>query len=91
MKDETFNHKKKTKGGTNWRLKLTYTVDTMPKIDTLATSRQRANSPKKTLMLRKNEGKRRGPERMRWLDGITDNGHEFEQTQGDSEGQGSLV
>ena len=26
---------------------------------------------------------------MRWLDGI--NGHEFEQTQGDSEGQGSLV
>ena len=72
MKDETFNHKKKTKGGTNWRLKLTYTVDTMPKIDTLATSRQRANSPKKTLMLRKNEGKRRGQERMRWLDGIAD-------------------
>ena len=29
---------------------------------------------------------------MRWLDGITDsNGHEFEQTPGDSEGQGSLV
>ena len=29
---------------------------------------------------------------MRWLDGITDlNGHEFEQTLGDSEGQGSLV
>ena len=30
---------------------------------------------------------------MRWLDSITDsiNGHEFEQTLGDSEGQGSLV
>ena len=31
---------------------------------------------------------------MRQLDGITDsmdNGHEFEQTPGDSEGQGSLV
>ena len=28
---------------------------------------------------------------MRWLDGITDNGHEFVHTQGDNEGQGSLV
>ena len=29
---------------------------------------------------------------MRWLDGITDSiCHEFEQTQGDSGGQGSLV
>ena len=28
---------------------------------------------------------------MRWPDGITDNGHEFEQTPGDGEGQGSLV
>ena len=28
---------------------------------------------------------------MRWLDVITDSGHEFEQTQGDSEGQGGLV
>ena len=28
---------------------------------------------------------------MRWLDDITDNGHEFEQTPGDTEGQGSLV
>ena len=33
----------------------------------------RANSLKKTLMLRKIEGKRRrGQQRMRWLDGITD-------------------
>ena len=33
----------------------------------------RANSLEKTLMLGKIEGKRRrGPQRMRWLDGITD-------------------
>ena len=28
---------------------------------------------------------------MRWLDGITVNGHEFEETPGDSEGQANLV
>ena len=34
---------------------------------------QRANSFEKTLMLGKIEGRRRrGPQRMRWLDGITD-------------------
>ena len=34
---------------------------------------QRANSLEKTLMLGKMEGKRRrGQQRMRWLDGITD-------------------
>ena len=34
---------------------------------------QRADSFEKTLMLRKIEGRRRrGPQRMRWLDGITD-------------------
>ena len=34
---------------------------------------QRANSFKKTLMLEKTEGRRRrGRQRMRWLDGITD-------------------
>ena len=34
---------------------------------------QRANSLEKTLMLGKNEGRRRkGQQRMRWLDGITD-------------------
>ena len=32
---------------------------------------QRTNSLEKTLMLRKNEGERRGCQRMRWLDGIT--------------------
>ena len=34
---------------------------------------QRADSPEKTLMLGKTEGRRRrGWQRMRWLDGITD-------------------
>ena len=32
---------------------------------------QRADSLEKTLMLRKIEGRRRGQQRMRWLDGIT--------------------
>ena len=32
----------------------------------------RANSLEKTLMLGKIEGRRRGQQRMRWLDGITD-------------------
>ena len=37
--------------------------------------------------------RRRGWQRMRWLEGITDslNGHELEQTLGDGEGQGSLA
>ena len=33
---------------------------------------QRTDSFEKTLMLGKTEGKRRGRQRMRWLDGITD-------------------
>ena len=33
---------------------------------------QRADSLEKTLMLGKTEGMRRGRQRMRWLDGITD-------------------
>ena len=54
---------------------------------------RRANSLEKTLMLRKIEDRRRrGQQRTRWLDGIINsNGHEFEQTLGDSEGQGILV
>ena len=32
----------------------------------------------------------RGQQKMRWMDGITDSGHEFEHAPGDSEGQGSL-
>ena len=43
-------------------------------------------------MLGKIEGRwRRGQQRVRCLDGIIDfNGHEFEQSPGDAEGQGSL-
>ena len=33
---------------------------------------QRADSFEKTVMLRKIEGRRRGQQRMRWLDGISD-------------------
>ena len=52
----------------------------------------RANSLENTLMLRNVEGKRKGWQRMRWLGGyMTQHGHEFEQTLGDNEGQGSLA
>ena len=52
----------------------------------------RADSLENTLMLGKIEGRRRrGPQRMKQLDNITDNIHEFERILGDSEGQGSLV
>ena len=52
---------------------------------------RRADSLEKTLMLKTIEGRRRkGWQRMRWLDGITDYGHEFEQTSGVGDGQGSL-
>ena len=51
---------------------------------------QKNDSLEKTLIPGQIEGrKKRGQQRMRWLDGIT--GHECGQTQGDSEGQGSLV
>ena len=51
----------------------------------------RADPLEKTLMLGKIERKRRrGWQRMRWLDSWL-NGHEFEKTQGDFEGQGSLM
>ena len=33
---------------------------------------QRANSLEKTLRLEKTEGRRRGQQRMRWLDGISE-------------------
>ena len=43
-------------------------------------------------MLGKTEGRRRGRQRMKWLDGITDSiRHESEQTLGNSEGQEVLV
>ena len=53
--------------------------------------RQKADPLEKTLMLGKIDGrKRRGRQRMRWLNGITDF-DEFEQTPEDSEKQGSLA
>ena len=53
---------------------------------------QRADSLENRLTLGKTGGRRRGQQRMRWLDGIIDSdGPEFEQIQGDSEGQGSLA
>ena len=48
--------------GLTLKLKLKYFSHLMPTADSL----------KKTLMLGKTEGKRRGRQRMRWLDGITD-------------------
>ena len=56
----------------------------------------RADSLEKTVMLGKIEDrKRRGRQRMRWFDASLMvhwfSGHEFEQTPGDSEGQGSLA
>ena len=42
-------------------------------------------------MLGKIEGQTRGWQRMKWLDDITDYGHEFEQAPGDGEGQGNLA
>ena len=53
---------------------------------------QRADSLEKTLMLGKIEGRRRGQQKMRWFEWHHRfNGHEFEQTPGDSGGQGSLL
>ena len=37
--------------------------------------KRKTDSLEKTLMLGKTEGKRRGRQRMRWLDGITDSMH----------------
>ena len=52
---------------------------------------QRDDSLEKTLMLGNTEGRRRRGQQMRWLDGITDSGHEFEQAPEDGEGQGGLA
>ena len=53
---------------------------------------QTARSLEKPLLLGKIEGRRRrGHQRMRRLDGITNAGLELGQTLGDGEGQGGLV
>ena len=45
----------------------------------------------KMLLPKIEDRRRRGRQRMRWLDGITNsNRHEFDQILGDAEGQGSL-
>ena len=52
---------------------------------------QKADSLEKTLMLGKIEGRRRrGRQRVRWLDGITDSKHGFGWTLGVGDGQGGL-
>ena len=53
---------------------------------------QRTDSYEKTLMLGKIEGRRRrGRQRMRWLDGITDSMDGFGRTPGVGNGQGGLA
>ena len=53
---------------------------------------RRTDSLEKTLMLGKIEGRRkRGQQRMRWLDGMTALMDMFEQALGVGDGQGSLV
>ena len=54
---------------------------------------QKVDSLEKTLMLRKTEGRiRRGRQRMRWLDGITDSMHmSWNKLPRDDEGHGSLT
>ena len=53
---------------------------------------RRAESLEKTLVTGKIEGRRRrGQQRTRWLDGITDSVDMVDQTLGDNEGQGTLA
>ena len=52
---------------------------------------QRTDSLEETLMLGKIDGGRRGRQRMRWLYGITDSGHESEYSLRVTDGQGGLA
>ena len=57
--------------GLNLKLKLQYFGHLMPRTDCKRPCKQ--NSLQETLMLGKTEGgRRRGQQRMRWLDGLTD-------------------
>ena len=68
--------------GTMLKLKLQYFGHLMRRVDSL----------EKTLMLGGIGGRRRrGRQRMRWLDGITDSMDEFDQALGVGDGQGSLA
>ena len=66
-------------------------TDAEAEIQYLGHLMQRPDSMEKTLMLGKVVGRRRrGRQRMRWLDSITDSMH-VNLNKGDSEEQGSLV
>ena len=52
---------------------------------------RRADSLEKTMMLGKIEGRRRGRQKMRWLDGITDSMDIVGWTLGVGDGQGDLA
>ena len=67
-------------------------VELMLKLQYFGHLMQKADSLERTLMLGKDEGKRRkGRQSMRWLDGITDSMDKFEQAPGIGDGQGSLA
>ena len=66
---------KKTKSVTPKEINPEYSLEGLTlklKLQYFGHLMQRADSFEKTLMLEKIEGRRRGQQRMRWLDGITD-------------------